>query len=98
MVRKMLGQIKKILRQTSGQEDLPYSEFIVILVEDFQQLPTVGDKSMYTEVNVEASLLFNNIQFFFILKPPHQQVGNSLEELKFQQIIQYCREGSLTEK
>ena len=61
MVRKMLGQIKKILRQTSGQEDLPYSGFIVILVGNFQQLPPVGDKPMYTEGNAEASLLFNSI-------------------------------------
>ena len=57
----MLGQIKKILRQTSGQEDLPYSGFIVILVGNFQQLPPVGDKPMYTEGNAEASLLFNSI-------------------------------------
>ena len=56
--------------QASGQDDLPYSEFIVILVEYFQQLPTVGDKSMYTEVNVEASLLFNNIQFFLYWNHP----------------------------
>ena len=47
----MSVQIEKILRQASGQEDLPYGGFIVILVGDFQQLPPVGDKPMYTEGN-----------------------------------------------
>ena len=55
---------------------------------DFQRLSHVGDKMMYTEGNAEASLLFNNIQSVVIFKQPQQQVGNSPEELKFQQILQ----------
>ena len=47
----MLVQIEKILRQASGQEDLPYGEFIVIFVGDFQQLPPVGNKPIPTEIN-----------------------------------------------
>ena len=70
--------------QASGREDLPYGGFIVILVGDFQQLPPVGDKPMYTEGNTEASLLFNNIQSDVILKQPQRQVGKSQEELKSQ--------------
>ena len=80
----------KKLRQYSGIEDLPYGGFIVILVEDFQQIPPVGDKLIYTEGNSEASLLFNNVQNFVILKQPQRQVGNSQEELKFQLILQHC--------
>ena len=66
----MLVKIEKRLRQASGQEDLSYGGFIVILVGDFQPLPHVGDKMMYTEGNEEASLLLNNIQNVFILKQP----------------------------
>ena len=51
MGRNMLFQIEKRLRQDSGREDLPCGGSIVILVGYFQQLPPVGDKSMYTEVN-----------------------------------------------
>ena len=75
--RKMLVQIEKNVYHASGQEDLPYCRFIVILVGDFQQLPPVGDKLMYTEGNEEASLLFNNIQNVVILKQPQRQVGKS---------------------
>ena len=84
MGRNMLVQIEKISRQASGREDLPYGGFIVILVGYFQQLPLVGDKTIYTEGNVKYYLLFNNIQNNVILKQPQRQVGNSPEELKFQ--------------
>ena len=94
----MLVQIEKRLRQASGREDPPYGGFIVIIVGYFQQIPPVGDKLMYNEVNSEASLLFNNIQHVVILKQHQQQVGKSPEELKFQQILQHCQEGSLTEQ
>ena len=82
--------MEKRLRQASGQEDLPYGVFIVILVGYFQQLPPVGDKPMYTEENAEDFLLLNNIQNVVILKQPQRQVGNSPEELKFQRILQPC--------
>ena len=57
----------------------------------FQRFPPVGDKPMYIEGNVEASLLFNNIQNVVILKQPQKQVENSPEELKFQRILQHCQ-------
>ena len=76
--------MKNILRQDSRRQELLYSGFIVIIVRCFQQLPPVGDKTMYTEGNTESSLLFNHIQNIVIFKKPQQQVGNSLEELKFQ--------------
>ena len=66
----MLAQIEKRSRQDYGREDLPYGGFIIIILGDFQQLPPVGDKKMYSEVNAEASLLFNNIQNVVILKQP----------------------------
>ena len=84
--------------QDYGREDLPYVGFIVIIVGYFQQLLPICDKTMYTEGNEEASLLFTNIQNVVILKQPQRQVGNSPEELKFQQILQNCQEGSLTEQ
>ena len=62
---------------------------------DFQPLTPVGDKLVYTEVNVEAYLLFNHIQNVVILKQPQQQVRNSPEELKFQLILQHCQQDSL---
>ena len=68
MGRKMLVKIEKILCQAFVWEDLPYSLFIVILVRGFQQLPYVGGKPIYNEVNEEASFLFKNIQNVVILK------------------------------
>ena len=65
---------------------------------DFQPLPPVGDKLMYTEGNAEESLSLNNIQNVVILKQPQRQVGTSPEELKFQQILQHCQEVSLIEQ
>ena len=91
MGRNMLVHIERRLRQVSGREDLPHGVFIVIFVGDSQQLPPVVYKSMYTEGNEEASLLFNNTQNVLISKQPQKYVRNSPEELNLQRILQHCQ-------
>ena len=93
---KMLSWLDNRLRTGTGRQDIPFGGMSIILMDDFGQLPPVGDRLMYISRSgsVISYLMFHSV---IILDQIMRQAGQDPEAVAFRALLMRMRNGQVTE-
>ena len=87
--KSMVGQhlfnkINKRLKQATGREDLPFGGITMIIMGDWNQLPPIGDSSLYDPHGkcIEGFRLYSQFKDTVIFKTIMRQQGPEQQEFK----------------
>ena len=78
-----------------GKRSEPIGRFTVVLVGDFQQLPPVGETSMYQPDDSPGTLAYYVFKNVVILHESHHHAGQEDQYRSFQKILSLCEAGTL---
>lgn len=91
--QNMMAWVDKRLRQATTHLDVPFGGISVLLIDDFAQLPPVGDRPLFAPEG-EGS---HGHTMYKLVKKVVRQSGTNAESKQFRDILLRLRDGKSTE-